>query len=196
MHEGLWSKIETLTVPKIGERLGVPCAETFKGFEIPFIYRTFEADCDRQEMRRVDPSGGHQPAEFLEQLCVLSYLIHAQNRPLKGKLVKGEQLEAGQFFFRGHHSLPVQDLVDAFGEEPQRLSQVQALLGGRECDYGDVSLEIMLLPNTPVTFILWGADDEFPASGSILFDETAGQQLPLDALLAGVNLALKLMVSQ
>jgi hypothetical protein len=191
VHDGLWDKIDALDVAKISERLGLPCSATFEGFEITFIYRVFEVDFKHREVRRLDPAGQPVPAEFLEQLCILSYLIHAQNGPLAGKLVKGEQLEAGQFFFRGHHSLPVQDLVDAFGDDPKKLIHVQEDLGGRLCDYGDVSLEIMLLPDTPVTFIVWGADDEFPASGSILFDETVARQLPLDALLAAVTLAMK-----
>lgn len=196
MHDGLWDKIDALDVAKISGRLGLPSASTFEGFEITFIYGVFEVDFKHREIRRLDQGEQPVPAEFLEQLCILSYLIHAQNGPLAGKLVKGEQLEAGQFFFRGHHSLPVQDLVDAFGEDPQELLRVAQDLGGRLCDYGDVSLEITLLPSTPVTFIVWGADDEFPASGSILFDETVAKQLPLDALLAAVNLAMKQVVSK
>ena len=194
MHDGLWDKIDALDVAKISERLGLPCSGTFEGFEITFIYRVFEVDCQRREIRRPDQAGQFVPVEFLEQLCILSYIIHAENGPLAGKLVKGEQLEAGQFFFRGHHSLPVQDLVDAFGDDPKKLLGLAENLGGRLCDYGDVALEIMVLPDTPVTFIVWGADDEFPASGSILFDETVARQLPLDALLAAVNLTMKLMV--
>ena len=194
MHDGLWDKIDALEVTKISERLGLPCSGTFEGFEITFIYRLYEVDCRLREIRRLDQAGQRVPAEFLEQLCILSYLIHAKNEPLAGKLVKGEQLEAGQFFFRGHHSLPVQDLVDAFGDDPKQLIGVAEDLGGRLCDYGDVSLEIMMLPDTPVTFIVWGKDDEFPASGSILFDETVARQLPLDALLAAVNLAMTLVV--
>ncbi len=170
-------------------------SEAFEGFEIPFLYSTFEVDLPLHEVRRVDPAGQRICAEFVEQLCILSYLIHAKNGPLAGKLVKGEQLEAGQFFFRGHHSLPVQELVDAFGKDPKKLIRVQEELGGRLRDYGDAAIELMVLPDTPVTFIVWGADDEFPASGSILFDETVASQLPLDALLAAVNLAMKLMAS-
>jgi hypothetical protein len=194
VHDGLWDKIDALSAAEISERLGVSCSTAFEGFEITFIYRIFQVNIKRREIHRVDQAGELVFAEFLEQLCILSYLIHAQNGPLAGKLVKGEQLEAGQFFFRGHHSLPVQDLVDAFGDDPKKLMTVQENLGGRVRDYGDVAIEIMVLPDTPVTFIVWGADDEFPASGSILFDETVARQLPLDALLAAVNLAMKLAV--
>ena len=196
MHDGLWSQIDALGLSEISERLGLSQATAFEGLEITFIYRVFEVDFQQHEIRRSNQEEGpHEPADFLEQLCILSYLIHAKNAPLAGKLVKGEQLEAGQFFFRGHHSLPVQDLVDVFGDDPKKLRFVQEDLGGQVCDYGDAALELTVLPYTPVTFIVWGADDEFPASGSILFDETVARQLPLDALLAAVNLAMKLMVS-
>lgn len=194
MHDELWNKIDALSLPKISERLGIPCSEAFEGIEITFLNRIFEVDCQHRDIRRLDHDGQRVPGDFLEQLCILSYLIQAKNRPLTGKLVKGEQLEAGQFFFRGHHSLPVQDLVDAFGNDPQQLLCATDGLGGRACEYGDVSIEIMLFPLTPVTFIVWGADDEFPASGSILFDDSVAHQLPLDALLAAVNLAVKVLI--
>ena len=43
-------------------------------------------------------------------------------------------------------------------------------------------------------YIIYGGDDEFPARASVLFDRTAGAQLPLDALLAAVNLAVNAVV--
>jgi len=43
----------------------------------------------------------------------------------------------------------------------------------------------------PMTIVVWGRDEEFEARASILFDGTAADQLPLDALLAAVNLCVK-----
>ena len=45
-----------------------------------------------------------------------------------------------------------------------------------------------------MTFVIWGADDQFDARAYILFDETASQQMPLDALMVAVNLAVKAML--
>jgi hypothetical protein len=42
--------------------------------------------------------------------------------------------------------------------------------------------------------VIWQGDEEFGSRASILFDETAAAQLPLDALLAAVNLAIKALV--
>jgi hypothetical protein len=148
-------------------------------------------DIDQQCIDRCAEHEDPVAAEFLEQLCILSYLIHTKNIPLAGKLVKGEQLDAGQFFFRGCHALPTKALEQAFGKDPQRLLRASQPLNARQCSFGDASVEISLFSRVPATFILWAEDDEFPASASILFDETASAQLPLDAILAGVNLAVK-----
>ena len=47
--------------------------------------------------------------------------------------------------------------------------------------YGDASVEIMALKGIPLTYVVWGAED-FPASASLLFDETASHYLPTEDL--------------
>jgi len=39
--------------------------------------------------------------------------------------------------------------------------------------------------------VIWRRCEEFDARASILFDQTAGSQLPLDALLAAANLTVE-----
>ena len=46
----------------------------------------------------------------------------------------------------------------------------------------------------PLTIVIWKRDEEFDARASILFDQTAAAQLPLDALLAAVNLTVDALV--
>ena len=152
-------------------------------------------DVVEKQISRLDPLGTPPSAGFLEQLCILSYLLHAKSLPLAGKLVRAEQLEAGQFFFRGHHRLPTDTLAQAFENRPGLLLKAAEAYGARPCTYGDSSIELLMLPRVPVTFIVWRGDEEFPARASILFDQTVSQQIPLDALLVGVNLAVNQMVS-
>jgi len=135
------------------------------------------------------------PAEFLEQLCILAYLINAQDLPLANKYVGPEQLPSGQFFFRGQHSLPTEKLQEAFGNSPQRLYEASERFGAKQCEFGDASVELHALPRIPLKIIIWRGDDEFEARASILFDQTAGNQLPLDALGALANLTVKALVT-
>jgi hypothetical protein len=60
---------------------------------------------------------------------------------------------------------------------------------------GDAAFTITALPRLPLTFVLWCADDEFPASIKVLFDKTAEKHVTLGVLLGLVNLAARKMVA-
>ena len=150
---------------------------------------------DRDNRRITLRNAPDKAAGFLEQLVILSYLIATQDIPLHHKWVKPEQLAAGEFFFRGPHVLPTDKLEHAFGTCPRGLIEAGLRLGAEVCDFGDASVEMLLLPRAPVIFIVWAGDDEFPSRASILVDETAVQQLPLDALGVAVNLAVKALTA-
>ncbi len=159
-----------------------------------FLNREYEIDPVTKSVRIAETSAEKEPVGYLEQLCMLAYLIKAQDIPLGDSLVKVEQLPGGDFFFRGIHALPTGELAEALGEEPALLLKAGQALGGRHCEYGDASIEVYLLPRLPVTVIIWAGDEEFPSRASILFDRTAADQIALDALGAGVNLMVKALL--
>jgi hypothetical protein len=55
------------------------------------------------------------------------------------------------------------------------------MLGGRQLDIGQASVEIAAFNLVPITYILW-LDDDFPASANVLFDETANNYLNAEGL--------------
>jgi hypothetical protein len=55
-------------------------------------------------------------------------------------------------------------------------------LGGIHAEHGDASIRFLPFPEIPVTYVLWRADDEFPASVSVLFDASIGRWLALDMI--------------
>jgi hypothetical protein len=63
-----------------------------------------------------------------------------------------------------------------------------------KCEFGDASIKLFILPRLPFTIVIWENDDEFPARASLLFDQTASVHLPLDALLAAVNLTIEAII--
>jgi len=141
------------------------------------------------------PGTSQVPAEFLEQLCLLAYLINAQDLPLADKIVKAETLPGGEFFFRGLHSLPTAKLESAFGNCPELLLKIAERFDAKRCEFGDASIQLYVLPRLPLTIVIWQKDEEFDARASILFDQTAASQLPLDALLVAVNLTVDALVN-
>ncbi|MHC4734749.1 MAG: DUF3786 domain-containing protein [Planctomycetota bacterium] len=134
------------------------------------------------------------PAGFLEQLCLLAYLINAKEIPLANKFVGVENLPSGQFFFRGLHSLPTEKLEEVFGKSPESLYEVSERFDAKRCEFGDASIELYLLPRVPLKIVVWRSDEEFDARASILFDQTAGTHMPLDALGALANLTVEALV--
>jgi hypothetical protein len=121
------------------------------------------------------------------RIMVLDYLANSKDIPLSGKLVAGAQLKTGEFFFRGTHGLELDPLIRAFGDDPERFKSIGILLGGRLVDLGDVSIQLQILPRVPITYVLWAADEEFPARISVLFDSTADSHMHLDTLRTAVT---------
>jgi hypothetical protein len=195
-HEGLWEQLEKLHGPETAKKADCRYLSDPPRYVVTLLNEEYVVDLSKREILSSPGDSEGQPAGFIEQLCILAYLITAQDIPLAGKLVRGETFPGGQFFFRGVHGLPTGELEEAFGTRPEDLCQVSEKYGAKTREFGDASIELYLLPRVPVTMVVWGRDEEFDARASILFDQTAAAHMPLDALLAGVNLAVDGLVEQ
>ena len=194
-HEGLWEQLEKLDGTETSQRAKCEYLDGTACYTITLLNTEYMVNLsDRNIFSRKSDSQAEE-AKFLEQLCILAYLINAQNVPLANKLVAGNTLPGGQFFFRGQHGLPTKKLEEAFGNNPGVLYQVSANLDAERCEFGDASICLHMLPRLPLTIVIWGRDEEFEARASILFDQTAASQLPLDALLAAVNLTVAALLT-
>ncbi len=190
-HEGLWEKLEELDPAETARRAGCQLLSDPQRYVVTLLNAEFVVNIADKSITSAQSDPAERPAEFLEQLCALAYLINSKDVPLAGKLVNGLALPGGQFFFRGVHCLPTEKLEDVFGDRPQALIEAAEPLGAEPCEFGDASVVLRILPRVPVTMVVWGRCEEFAARASILFDKTAADQLPLDALLAAVNLGVK-----
>ena len=191
-HEGLWEQLCRLDIAETARR--ADCRYHLNDspqFVLTLLNTEYVVNLSDRKIFAVGADSTDQPAGFLEQLCILAYLINAKDLPLADTLVGENALPGGQFFFRGVHGLPTRRLKDAFGDCPQALLDASIRLGAERCDFGDASIRLNMLPRVPLTIVVWGRCEEFEARASILFDKSTGEQLPLDALLAGVNLAVK-----
>ena len=189
-HEGLWEQLEKLDSTETAQRAKCQYLESPARYTINLLNTEYIVNLSDSNIFSNRSDSTQKEAQFLEQLCILAYLINAQHLPLVNKLVAGNTLPGGQFFFRGQHGLPTQKLEEAFGNNPEVLHQVSAQLDAERCEFGDASIRLLILPRLPLTIVIWGRDEEFEARASILFDQTAASQLPLDALLAAVNLTV------
>ena len=189
-HEGLWEQLEKLDGIKTAQRAKCQYIDNPAHYTVTMLNTEYIINLSDKNIFSSKSGSQQEEANFLEQLCLLAYLINSQDLPQANKLVAAETLPGGQFFFRGHHGLPTKKLEEAFGNNPEVLYQVSAQLDAEHSEFGDASNHLHILPRLPLTIVIWRRCEEFEARASILFDQTAASQLPLDALLAAVNLTV------
>jgi len=190
-NEGLWQQLLELDGQKTAQRAKCRYLADPERYIITLLNSEYIVNLpEKQVLSAEQPSA----AGFSEELCILTYLINSQDLPVANKLTAAQGLPGGQFFFRGPHKLATEKLEEVFGQCPERLYEVMDEFGAKRRKFGDASIELYVLPRVPLTIVIWQSDDEFGARASILFDETAAAQLPLDALWAAVNLAIEALV--
>ena len=193
-HEGLWEQLNKLDRQRTAQRAKCQYLTNPQRYIITLLNTEYVAHLSDKQIFSTQPSLPPTPAEFIEQLCLLAYLINAQDIPPANKFVGPENLPSGQFYFRGPHNLPTERLEETFGKSPERLYEVSERFGAKRCEFGDASIELHVLPRIPLKIVIWRSDEEFDARASILFDQTAASHLPLDALGALVNLTVEALV--
>jgi len=192
-NEGLWQKLCELDGEKTALRAGCRYLPNPERYIILLLNSEYIVNLQDKEVLSAKES---TPAEFLEELCILAYLINSVDLPAANKLTTAQALPGGQFFFRGLHKLDTGKLEEAFGGCPERLYEIMDEFGAKRHTFGDASIELNVLPRIPLTVVIWRSDEEFPARASILFDETAAEQLPLDALWAAANFTIKALIKK
>jgi hypothetical protein len=194
LHKQLWEQLIAADLNQVAKCGVCKYLPDENRFFISMLGHAYSISVSEKRIYKLCDNAHESDASFLEQLCILAYLLNSKEIPLSGKLVTAEKLQSGQFFFRGPHLLPTRKLEESFGESPDLLYAATRLLNSKKQAYGDASVEILVLPRLPLVFVIWGSDQEFSARASILFDETATSQLPLDALMVAVNLTVKAMM--
>jgi hypothetical protein len=113
---------------------------------------------------------GGTDAPLIDKILILHYFTGAKGTPTTGRLIAFKQLSGGASYFPTFSHRSITPLVRNFGKNPELLMKTAARLGGREADYGDVSVTINAFSHVPITLVLWRGDDELAPNGNILFD--------------------------
>ena len=131
----------------------------------------------RDSLDHYEGQEGREDIDLKDRILMLHYLITAKGTPTTGKLIGFKQVPGGLFEFASFSREVLTPLLEHFGNEPERLVEAAANLGGTKVGYGDVSVSIKAFPNVPVVIVLWRGDDEFAPNASILFDSTVADYL-------------------
>ena len=127
-------------------------------------------------------------------LATLWYLIQAKDIPLSVNLVTPREVIGGLIYTQGSHVLPLNKLVDKYGDCVQELVKRGISLGGEQLNHGDASVRLFPFPRVPVVLLIWKRDEEFPARADILFDSTCSEYLPTDIIWSTAMMSIMVML--
>jgi hypothetical protein len=121
--------------------------------------------------------------EFDAQIInvLLSHYLTGKISPITSILIKFNKLQGGYAYEKAFGTRVTQPVVKAFGKKPADLLKATKILGGTPLKYGDYSVRIPTIEGIPIVYILW-AETEFPASTTVLFDQSANSYLPTEDL--------------
>lgn len=115
------------------------------------------------------------------EVAVLHYLVKANGKKPAGDLVPYRELwgaatQSGPFVDRSE-----QALAESYGAAPEAvLARAKSLGTEAIAGNGDARLDILVLPHIPVSVLLYGPDEDFPAGAKILFDSVINDYLPTE----------------
>ena len=112
---------------------------------------------------------------------LLSHYTSDKPQPSTSILIKFNKLQGGYAYEKAFNSRAAQPIAKAFGKKPTDLFEAGKIFGGNLLNYGDCSIQIPTIKWIPIVYILW-AEAEFPASTTVLFDQSANSYLPTEDL--------------
>jgi len=196
-EEQAWDLLSGLDPADVQTNAGV----TFDHGLSSYILTSFGFDIfislKNRDIFSTDPVGEFLVKDLghLSRLSILWYLFNAEDQPLSGRLIKPSDLPGGDIYVKGTHVLPLDELSEEFGNNPEEFINWGTSLGGHQLDYGDASLKLFPFPRIPVVLILWLEDYEFPSSSAFLFDSSCAMHLPVDILWATAMMTIEVMLS-
>ena len=149
-----------------------------KAFVVGFLGQEFRVEYPTGKFYPEPAPEGELP--IFAQILVLHYLTNTAIRQEEGQLITYKELPGGNIYIQPFTNRAIRPLVQLFGDRPQELVEVARQIGGMPVKHGDAAVCIPAFPRIPVTLVVWGGDDEFPASGNILFDASAPSFLPTE----------------
>ena len=116
---------------------------------------------------------------------MIRYVLESAGKPLSGRWVPLRELKGGQDWYRlfeQRGEKAVKQLADSY---PELFEDMIHLFNGRRAEgHFDADIDIVLypLPKVPMMISYWKPDEGLSSELNIFFDDTAADNLPIDAL--------------
>ncbi len=179
-----WDKLSQLHPTNVCNRTEAIYQPTREGFLLPVYNLRYLILPKEREILRIEWNDKpiRETLHPYFSLMVLVYLTEAKDIKPTHTWISEKDLKGGPIFFRGHHRLEVEELINLFGDDPEAFLKAGKRMGGSQILFGDKGFALHVFPKVFLAYILWKGDEEFPPKISVLFDSTIEFHLPLDIL--------------
>ncbi|EGW40800.1 DUF3786 domain-containing protein [Desulfosporosinus sp. OT] len=132
--------------------------------------------------------------EITDRILILQYLTEVCGVQPSGKWISFREVPWGNNHYAAFKLEAMEPLAKRFGSSPAEFELACQKLGGKKLAMGDRAFAIPVFPKLQLAFILWLADEEWPARANILFDATASMHLNTEGLeVLGINTAERII---
>ena len=176
-----WEDLASQPVEKVSGQPGVKSATDGRSYDVQFLNAVYRVDPINRQIVELSPNPLRPLSEEF-QILLIRYLVANNGGPVTGQEISEKDLPGGVTFFQGPHALYVEPIVKLFGSTPDEFEKRARELGGVPATYGDRGMKFFAFPEIPVTYVLWTADNEFPASVNIMFDKSIEKWFSLDMI--------------
>jgi hypothetical protein len=126
-----------------------------------------------QDANEADPSA-NAAANADEKILLLRYLCEGKYFPDRGKRLSYNEIPWGSVYYRNFEGRCLRRCARVLGKDIKKFTEMienNPKLRAEALDIGDASCRLEFINGLYITIILWGADDEFPPSAQLLFDD-------------------------
>lgn len=165
-------------------------------FKVPFLGTTYLVKYPEGEVNFPESDA---EVSITNRILILHYLTTANGQDLENKWISFKELPDGAIYNDPFTRRTIKPMLNIFSANPENLIKVAEKMGGKRAEFGDVSVTIPVFPQVAITYVIWEGDEEFPASGTVLFDGSAKSYLPTEdyALLSSTIIwGMKAMVGK
>jgi len=176
-----WQDLRAHPRKNVLQKPGVRSRPNDFGFEASFLNASYWVDSNAERIVEIKPNSSRILSPAF-QILLIRYLTAPEVCDPVGEWISEKELPGGATFFRGPHRLLVEPLVERFCRDPEEIKARGQELEAQFVDHGDCALCFFPFPTIPVIYVLWSGDEDFPASGSVLFDGSIVRWFSLDMI--------------
>jgi hypothetical protein len=169
-YRELYAKLDPVSV---SNRCLVPYSAESGQFAIDFMGNGYTVSFPDFEIR-LTRQAVELPCEIwgAMNILVIRYLLYGAGTEPSDSYITYREVPWGETYFKAFDQRCIKELARVFGNDIELFKRTARYLGCTPISLGDAAFEYKFMGSLTLRFILWAADEEFPAAAQFLFNSS------------------------